>query len=229
MVFQSEEETSSTVTWEELYHQIDRLPEVYRSAVVLCHLEGLSHEQAAGRLGCPLRTLQSRLLRARARLARSADPPGSEPARGFPAAAETGDSTPCLDRHNFPGGQGLRHGSSLFRGLTRGVSGRRRPGRIGSSRRAHCPDDDGRGDFRHSLSRRSHRGLCARRFRCRAASSVRERQFRLLPRLNRKTTRRTARWRFASSIACPGRRLRASRSESTSTRGPDRALGVIPS
>ncbi len=36
--------------------------------MVLCHLEGLSHEQSASRLGCPLRTLQSRLLRARARL-----------------------------------------------------------------------------------------------------------------------------------------------------------------
>ena len=55
-------------SWEELYEEIDRLPESYRAAVVLCHLEGLTHEEAASRLRCPLRTLQSRLLRARARL-----------------------------------------------------------------------------------------------------------------------------------------------------------------
>jgi RNA polymerase sigma factor (sigma-70 family) len=55
-------------SWEELYEEIDRLPERYRSAIVLCHLEGLAHEEAASRLRCPLGTLQSRLLRARARL-----------------------------------------------------------------------------------------------------------------------------------------------------------------
>lgn len=53
---------------EELHHEIDRLPEIYRSAIVLCYLQGLSHEQAASWLGCPLRTLQSRLLRAKERL-----------------------------------------------------------------------------------------------------------------------------------------------------------------
>ncbi len=51
-----------------VYEEIDRLPEIYRSAVVLCYLEALSHEQAASRLGCPLRTLQSRLLRGKERL-----------------------------------------------------------------------------------------------------------------------------------------------------------------
>ncbi len=53
---------------EGIYDEIDALPEIYRSAVVLCYLEGLSHEQAASRLRCPLRTLQSRLLRAKERL-----------------------------------------------------------------------------------------------------------------------------------------------------------------
>ncbi len=53
---------------EELHEEIDAMPEIYRSALVLCYLEGLSHEQAAARLGCPLRTLQSRLLRAKERL-----------------------------------------------------------------------------------------------------------------------------------------------------------------
>jgi RNA polymerase sigma factor (sigma-70 family) len=54
--------------WEGVYEEIDALPEIYRSALVLCYLEGLSHEQAAAGLRCPLRTLQSRLLRAKERL-----------------------------------------------------------------------------------------------------------------------------------------------------------------
>src|SRR5262245_13301756 len=48
----------------ELYEELDRLPERYRAPLVLCHLEGLTHEQAAQRLRCPLRTVQTRLLRA---------------------------------------------------------------------------------------------------------------------------------------------------------------------
>lgn len=51
-----------------IYEEIDALPEIYRSAVVLCYLQGLSHEQAANWLRCPVRTLQSRLLRAKERL-----------------------------------------------------------------------------------------------------------------------------------------------------------------
>ncbi len=51
-----------------IYAEIDTLPQIYRSAVVLCYLEGLSHEQAAQLLRCPLRTFQSRLLRAKERL-----------------------------------------------------------------------------------------------------------------------------------------------------------------
>ncbi len=48
--------------------EIARLPQRYRSAVVLCYLEGLTQEQVAGRLRCPLGTIQSRLHRARDRM-----------------------------------------------------------------------------------------------------------------------------------------------------------------
>ena len=34
--------------------EVDRLPPAYRSVVVLCHLEGLTRERAASRLGCPV-------------------------------------------------------------------------------------------------------------------------------------------------------------------------------
>jgi RNA polymerase sigma factor (sigma-70 family) len=54
--------------WPELYEELDRLPEPFRAAVVLCDLEGHSYEQAAGRLHCPVGTIQSRLARGRQRL-----------------------------------------------------------------------------------------------------------------------------------------------------------------
>jgi RNA polymerase sigma factor (sigma-70 family) len=54
----------------ELHEELSRLPEAYRSAVILCYLEGLSTEAAARRLGCPKGTVLSRLARARERLRR---------------------------------------------------------------------------------------------------------------------------------------------------------------
>ncbi len=52
----------------ELYEELDRLAERYRTPLVLCYLEGLTHEQAAQQLRCPVRTVETRLLRGRARL-----------------------------------------------------------------------------------------------------------------------------------------------------------------
>jgi RNA polymerase sigma factor (sigma-70 family) len=52
----------------ELHEEIARLPARYREPVVLCYLQGLSSEQAAGRIGCPIGTVWSRLSTARARL-----------------------------------------------------------------------------------------------------------------------------------------------------------------
>jgi RNA polymerase sigma factor (sigma-70 family) len=48
--------------------EIHRLPERYREPLILCHLEGLPHDEVAQRLGCPLGTVESRLSRARERL-----------------------------------------------------------------------------------------------------------------------------------------------------------------
>jgi RNA polymerase sigma factor (sigma-70 family) len=52
----------------ELHEEIDSLPERYRAAVVLCGLEGKTHEEAAHLLGWPVGTLKVRLMRGRARL-----------------------------------------------------------------------------------------------------------------------------------------------------------------
>jgi RNA polymerase sigma factor (sigma-70 family) len=55
---------------------IARLPAGYRSAVVLCHLEGLTHAEAAQRLRCPVGTVRSRLARGRALLKKRLDRSG---------------------------------------------------------------------------------------------------------------------------------------------------------
>lgn len=55
---------------EAVHQALARLPEKYRSPIVLCHLEGLTHDQAAARLGCPVGTVRSRLARGRDRLRR---------------------------------------------------------------------------------------------------------------------------------------------------------------
>ena len=51
-----------------LDREVSRLPEHYRVPFVLCHLEGLTNEEAARRLRCPKGTILSRLSRARERL-----------------------------------------------------------------------------------------------------------------------------------------------------------------
>ncbi len=48
--------------------EVDRLPSHDRMAVVFCYLEGLTHEEAAERLGWPVGTVKTRLSRARAKL-----------------------------------------------------------------------------------------------------------------------------------------------------------------
>ncbi len=48
-----------------IHEEVRRLPEKYRSLVLLCYFEGLTHEQAAERLGCPIGTVKGRLSRAR--------------------------------------------------------------------------------------------------------------------------------------------------------------------
>ncbi len=88
-----------------LHEEIDRLPERYRVPVVLCDLQGLTHERAARHLGWPVGTVKSRLARAREILG------GRLTRRGLGQAEET---IKC--------GKGLR-GILALRALDTGVPG----------------------------------------------------------------------------------------------------------
>jgi RNA polymerase sigma-70 factor (ECF subfamily) len=72
----------STEITAELHDELNRLPERFRAPIVLCHLEGLSNEQAAGQLGLPVRTVQRRLAQGRERLRARLVRRGFDPAAG---------------------------------------------------------------------------------------------------------------------------------------------------
>ncbi len=75
-----------------LHEEIDRLPDRFRAPVVLCDLEGISHEQAARHLGWPIGTVKSRHSRGRERLRHRLVRRGLAPDVGLMAAAlEAGD------------------------------------------------------------------------------------------------------------------------------------------
>jgi RNA polymerase sigma factor (sigma-70 family) len=50
--------------------EVDRLPQAFRTVIVMCCLEGRSRTEAAEQLGVPVGTVESRLVRARERLRR---------------------------------------------------------------------------------------------------------------------------------------------------------------
>ena len=45
--------------------ELDRLPDSYRQPLTLCYMEGLTHQEAASRLGWPVGTVKVRLVRGR--------------------------------------------------------------------------------------------------------------------------------------------------------------------
>jgi RNA polymerase sigma factor (sigma-70 family) len=63
--------------------EVDRLPALYRRPVQLCYFGGLTHEQAARQLACPVGTIRSRLSSARQRLHVRLTRRGLAPAAGI--------------------------------------------------------------------------------------------------------------------------------------------------
>ena len=55
--------------------ELDRLPDSYRQPLTLCYMEGLTHQEAASRLGWPVGTVKVRLVRGRRSDARAARSP----------------------------------------------------------------------------------------------------------------------------------------------------------
>ena len=136
---------------EALHREIERLPARYKTAIVLCDLQGLTHEEAARRLGRRVGTISSQVSRAR-----TAAPPARSPRAGLPGrncrcrdrldkalgAPERacrfhrqerdvffhrarGRERPGLDRQSFPG-------SLEIHAIRENRTDRRRGGRLGS-------------------------------------------------------------------------------------------------
>jgi RNA polymerase sigma factor (sigma-70 family) len=64
----SDEIDSSGVLHASLDAEVARLPEKFRAPVILCYFEGLTHDEAALRLRCPVGTVRSRMAKARSLL-----------------------------------------------------------------------------------------------------------------------------------------------------------------
>jgi RNA polymerase sigma factor (sigma-70 family) len=86
-------EDPAPADWQPVLHEeVRRLPAKYRSAVVLCYLEGLTNEEAARQLRWPVGTLKTRLLRARGLLHRRLTRRGLALSAGAVATVLTADA-----------------------------------------------------------------------------------------------------------------------------------------
>jgi RNA polymerase sigma factor (sigma-70 family) len=103
---------------EALHREIERLPARYKAAIVLCDLQGLTHEEAARRLGRRVGTISSQVSRARERLRRRLDRRGLAYPAGIVAAAI--DSTKPSVLPNALVGSTVKNVMSLSIGLAAG-------------------------------------------------------------------------------------------------------------
>ena len=93
------------------------LPASYRTAIVLCYLEGLTHDEAAGKLRCPVGTVRSRLSRGRAILKKRLIRAGLAPTVGHAEVPHP------LDRMPAPAVVGTQLVDSVARSAARFAGG----------------------------------------------------------------------------------------------------------
>jgi zinc protease len=102
--------------------ELERLPERYRAPLVLCDLEGRTHEQAAAQLRCPVGTVKSRLSRGRERLRSRLARRGLAPSAGLLAATlapETASAVPAeLIRLTIGAATSLAAGKAVTAGVS---------------------------------------------------------------------------------------------------------------
>ena len=112
--------------------EVSRLPEKYRSVILLCYWEGLTHEQAAAQLGCPLGTVRSRIARARDILRRRLTRRGLAPTAGVlaavlgesstRAAVSLGSVPPVLVRSSVQAALRVAAGQATLEVVSKGVA-----------------------------------------------------------------------------------------------------------
>jgi len=97
--------------------ELERLPQRFRAPLILCDMQGQTHEQAAVQIGCPVGTVKSRLARGRqrlrTRLVRRGLSPSLAVVASFFAAERAGAVPPTLIEHTFSAAARLAAGSAL--------------------------------------------------------------------------------------------------------------------
>jgi RNA polymerase sigma factor (sigma-70 family) len=106
-----------------LKDELLRLPEKYRSPVVLCYLEGRTHEEAALELGCPTGSMSRRLKRAQSILRRRLIHRGFSFAVGLFAALFAVLSVWSICRNQNESAAALRSAMASLKPLTDGAGG----------------------------------------------------------------------------------------------------------
>jgi RNA polymerase sigma factor (sigma-70 family) len=96
--------------------ELDRLPSSYREPLFLCYMEGLTHQEAASRLGWPVGTVKARLVRGRRLMRERLDRRGASFGAGLLLWLLNPSRAPAVPQHLL---------ESTVRVMTPGAGGRR--------------------------------------------------------------------------------------------------------